>query len=259
MPTSTGTVSDSAGAALVVVGMKDELDIAAGPGVQVVAGAAKASLLRERIGAIDPSGIGVVYSFGVAGSLDPGLDAGELLIATGVVAQPAPDEAPGSRWVADEDLVTRLDEQTSRLDGIRVRRGLFLGSDLEARDNPSGSRLWQTTGAISIDNESHIAARFAHANQLPFAGIRAISDSVHRPLPPAALLPLDPRDGRPDLAAIAWSLLTRPVQLPALIRVARDYGRALGALKTFRQAVGFPSPGSRGLRTRAAHREGGRS
>lgn len=64
---------------LVVVGMEDERAIAAGDGVDVVVGTANATVLRERLKNVNAKNIGAVYSFGVAGGLDPALKAGDLL------------------------------------------------------------------------------------------------------------------------------------------------------------------------------------
>ena len=74
------------GRILVVVGMEDERAIAAGDGVDVVVGAANAKRLRERLGNVDTATVDAVYSFGVAGGLDPALKPGDLRVSTRVVA-----------------------------------------------------------------------------------------------------------------------------------------------------------------------------
>lgn len=227
---------------LVVVGMEDERRIAAGEDVEVVVGAANAALLRERLGTLDPARLCAVYSFGVAGGLDPELPPGTLLLSTRVSAQRVGGDAglPAASWPADAALLAAARRRAAAA-GIPVRTGHFLGSDLEARDNPEAGNdpLHAQTGADIIDNESHIAAKFAHASGLPFLAIRAVSDSVTHPLPPAALIALNPEDGSPNLPAIAWSLIRHPLQLPALLRTAREYRKALDALQAFRRKVGF--------------------
>ena len=227
---------------LVVVGMEDERAIAAGEGVDVVVGGANATRLRQRLASVDPASIEAVYSFGVAGAMDDGLSPGELLLSTRVVAQrtDANSGAGGAQWPADPTLRKALQARAQRSKLGSIREAVFLGSDLEARDNPhaGGDALHGARGAAIIDNESHLAAEFAQQHGVPFVAVRAVSDAVSRRLPPAALLALRD-DGSPDVAAIVKSVLHHPGQLPALVRTARDYKRALDALRAFRREVGF--------------------
>jgi len=231
---------------VVVVGMEDERAIAAGEDVEVVVGSANAGVLRARLAQVDTANLAAVYSFGVAGGLDSTLSPGTLLLSTRVVAQGVDVRtvAIGEAWEADPSLLATL-QATARQSGLdAIREAVFLGSDFEARDNPHADddRLRNASGASIIDNESHIAAEFAHRHKVPFIAVRAVSDSVDRPLPPAALIALDGQ-GKPDLAAIAKSLLRHPWQIPALLRTAWEYRKALRALKAFRRDVGFAQTG----------------
>jgi hypothetical protein len=227
---------------LVVVGMEDERAIAAGEGIDVVVGSANANVLRARLARVDAANIGAVYSFGVAGALDVALKPAELLLSTRVVAQHAGAHPPASdgQWLADRELLASAQAHAQAAGLGRIREAVFLGSDFEARDNPNANSgdLQHVTGAAIIDNESHIAAEFARRHGLPFLSVRAVSDSVSRQLPPAALIALKP-DGSPNVAAIAGSLVRHPLQIPALVRTARDYKRALRTLRAFRRSVGF--------------------
>lgn len=227
---------------LVVVGMEDERAIAAGDGVDVVVGTANATVLRERLKNVNAKNIGAVYSFGVAGGLDPALKAGDLLVSTEVIVQsadPARSSVEGP-WMADQNLLLAIQSQAVNANRVKIRQGIFLGTDFEARDNPQAitQNLRETSGADIIDNESHIAAKFAREYNLPFVSVRAVSDSVSNQLPPAALIALND-DGSPNITAIVKSLLRHPLQIPALIRTAREYQKALHALKVFRRDIGF--------------------
>ena len=230
---------------LVVVGMEHERAIAAGDDVDVVVGAANARLLRERLGRLDTARISAVYSFGVAGGLDPALKPGSLLVSTRVVAQ---DTGAGrtletGSWAADPELLSATLQRAVNARSLAIRTGIFLGTDVEARDNDNTTlhKLRKTSGAVIIDNESHLAAQFAADHGLPFLSVRVVSDSIHKALPPAALVALN-EDGSADGAAVAKSILRRPWQIPALIRTAVEYGRALNALRDFRREIGFPAP-----------------
>jgi adenosylhomocysteine nucleosidase len=227
---------------LVVVGMEDERAIAAGADVDVVVGTANANVLRERLANVNVADISAVYSFGVAGGLDPALKPGDLLISTQVCAQntDATQHVVAESWIADQDLLGAIQEQAAKVATVMIRNGVFLGTDFEARDNPQTNNhsLRDMSGADIIDNESHIAARFASAHKLPFVSVRAVSDSVNHKLPPAALIALQD-DGSPNVAAVVRSILKNPRQIPALIRTARDYKKALDSLKAFRRDIGF--------------------
>jgi len=227
---------------LVVVGMQDEYDIAVGDDVMVVSGTAHSDILKRRLDEINPNNIRAVFSFGVAGSLDPSLKTGDLLVSESVLAH-YPEESGKTidiQWPADPQMLTQASLLAAR-ENISLRKGIFYGTNTEARDQQENyvQNLHRNTGALLIDNESHAAAQFASQHGLKFLSIRAISDSVYQPLPPAALLPLDPEDGSPDGWAITKSLLTNPMQIPALIRTAIGYQNALDILRTFRTRIGF--------------------
>ncbi|MDR3530287.1 MAG: hypothetical protein P4L90_07030, partial [Rhodopila sp.] len=83
--------------------------------------------------------------------------------------------------------------------------------------------------AHAIDLESGAMARVAEAHGLPFIVVRAICDPAERDLPPAALVALDPEGGI-GLIPVLRSVLKQPNQLPGLLALARDAGRARRAL-----------------------------
>ena len=64
---------------------------------------------------------------------------------------------------------------------------------------------------------------------LPFAVLRVICDPAERDLPPAALAALD-ASGAIGLARVVRSVIGRPGQLPALLRLAADAAAARRAL-----------------------------
>lgn len=227
---------------LVIVGMEDERAIAIGDDAEVVVGSANAAMLRERLKTTGLTNIKAVFSFGVAGGLNPAITAGDLFFSTQVLSQNVSDQGDviESTWMADNGILVAASMHSAKKTDFKFRKAVFLGSDFEARDNPhtGSTALREITGAEIIDNESHIAAQFASEHNLPFMAIRAVSDSVNHPLPPAALLPLDP-DGSPDGSAIMKSLFFNPLQIPALIRTAWQYHKALRALEKFREQIGF--------------------
>ncbi|HEY2658735.1 MAG TPA: hypothetical protein VGI79_03370 [Caulobacteraceae bacterium] len=160
----------------------------------------------------------LLLSFGVCGALVPGLEAGDLLIASEVIAD-------GHVHAVDADWTAHLAAALPKARLAPITAGeAMIGS-------VAGKRaLFEATGAAAVDMESHIVARVAQRHALPFAAIRAVSDAADHALPAAALAGLRP-DGQPDIGAVLWSLAKRPGQLPALLRTAREAGLGFKSLE----------------------------
>ena len=124
---------------------------------------------------------------------------------------------------------------TARLSGAHV--GPVVGSNTILEDADSKAALYGRSGALAVDMESHVAARFAFARGLPFAVLRVISDSAAHVLPPAALVAMKP-DGGIAIGRVLRSLLRHPLQVPALIRTARGSNKAFAQLLRCRDLCG---------------------
>jgi adenosylhomocysteine nucleosidase len=175
------------------------------------AGAARAA--RQLIG----SGATGVISFGLAGGLDPTLPAGTVIVPNDVIAA-------GRVWPTDTSL-------NARLGGATGHR--YLGLDRIVASATEKRRLGSETGAAAVDMESGAVAAVANELGVPFAVLRAICDPADRGLPRAALVTLDAA-GRIDPARLAWSILTHPGQIGALLALARD---AAAARRTLRARI----------------------
>jgi hypothetical protein len=99
------------------------------------------------------------------------------------------------------------------------------------------SELYDITGGVAVDMESHIAAQVAAEHHIPFAACRVIIDAANRTLPPAATLGLR-LDGTPDVPAVFRSVWQNPGQIPSLIRTALDAHIAERALRRGRKQLG---------------------
>ena len=180
---------------------------AAGVGGGGPAGAARAA------GELIAQGVTGLVSFGLAGGLDPALPAGALVL-------PRLVSGGGEQYDCDPALLVYLGGPTARL--------MLAGSAIAATVADKAA-LFAQSGAVAVDLESGAVARAAGEAGLPFAVLRAISDPADKDLPPAALVALDAR-GRVRPGRLAGSLLRGPGQLPALLALARDTGRARKAL-----------------------------
>lgn len=205
---------------LVATGLRKEAAILRGPRVVVVAGGGNAARLERELEAA-ASGAQAILSCGLAGALNPILKAGDL-----VIAEYFPGDGRGS------DLVEALRQHLTD-----AQVGRIIGSDTIVASVAEKQALYEATGALAVDMESHIAARVAERHGLPFAAIRAISDTADHTLPPAALVGMRP-DGSMALGAVLASLARNPRQLPALIRTGSDAGRAFAALRRVRDVLG---------------------
>ena len=215
---------------LAVVGLKDEAEVAAGPGVKVVISAANARLLRERLAEVDVTRLNGVVSFGIAGALDEELEVGDLRVATRVVSGE-------QSWPTDRGMRSAFRSRLAGAGGPEFEETVFLGNDeLTGVDAEANRALHKESGADVVDMESHRAAEFAQRNGLPFAAIRAISDTAHQELPPAALVPLLP-DGRGDWKAVLKSVIWQPSQIPDLWAMMKGFDAAMETLRAVREGL----------------------
>lgn len=201
---------------LAVTGLRREARLLAGPGVVVIAGGGDHRGLEVTLEGRAAVASGII-SIGIAGGLAADLRPGQWVVARAVVdhGRALPTE---SAWTG------RL---LARLPG--AIEGVILGSDVIVADRARKAALHDASKAVSVDMESHVAARIARRRRLPFAAARVICDPAHRTLPPAARAAMR-RDGRTDVAAVLRSLFLEPKQLPDLMRTAWEAECAFRAL-----------------------------
>ncbi|WP_374381869.1 nucleoside phosphorylase [Dongia sp.] len=200
----------------IVTGMVSEARLLDGLGFAVISGGGHAEATRRKTLALAEGGVTTLVSFGIAGALDPTLKPGDLILADGV-------QMPDGRVIACD--ATQRDAIAAK---FSARGGLVAGRSVAA-GRVEKSTLFQQTGAIAVDMESHHVADVAAARGLPFVVIRAVADTVDDELPEAALVGLN-EEGRPAIGAVLLSLLKKPWQLPGLIRVALRSRTAMNAL-----------------------------
>ena len=209
---------------LAVTGLKREAEIAGGEGVVAVAGGGDAKSLAEKLDALHGDIKGVI-SFGLAGGLSPLLKVGEVVVADQVISG-------SEQWRCDERWRVAL---AARL--FHAHQGPVAASNVILENRDDKAALYAKTGALAVDMESAVAARFAAARKLPFAVLRVISDDARHVLPPAALVAMKP-DGGIAIGRVLASLLRHPLQLPGLVRMGRTSAKAFKALLRCRGLCG---------------------
>ena len=170
-------------------------------------------------------GCRALMSWGVAGGLDPALVPGELVFPAVVVAE------DGGSWPLSRDLRAAV---TAGVPSPRRGEGqgggpTLLGLERMVFSAAEKAALFERSGAVAIDMESHRVALVAAAAGLPFLALRAIGDPAGRALPALVARALG-EDGRPRIGPVVAGLLRRPGDLAALLRVKRDTAAALAAL-----------------------------
>lgn len=201
---------------LAVTGLSKEAGIVGVAGVIAVAGGGDGDGLAAKLKALHGDISGVI-SIGLAGALSPHLKVGDVVIAEKIMTG-------AESWDCHAGWRNRL---MSRLPA--AHQGTLFGSDVIIDKADTKSGLHEATGALAVDMESQIAARFAAARNLPLAGLRIISDDATHVLPPAALVAMKP-DGGIAIGRVLGSLLRKPNQVPALIRTARASNKAFAEL-----------------------------
>lgn len=209
---------------IVVVGMAFEARIAAGAGLRVICSGGDSEKLATSLQRAITSGCQGLISFGVAGGLAPHLRTGTCVV--------------GSEILTGEDSLP-TDPQWSQtlLRTIPAIHGPILGSPTAVTEPAAKRALYEKTGAVAVDMESHVVARIAADHGMPMATLRVITDSAKRAVPQSALVGMRP-DGSADVGAVVRRLLRNPGELPALLRTALDVRTARNELLRSSQVLG---------------------
>jgi hopanoid-associated phosphorylase len=209
---------------LVAAGMDFEARIAQGDGAIVLYGQNRCKY-REDLHRHVRNGVRGLISFGIAGGLAPDLKPGDVIVGNAVVT--------GAGTIR-----TCVDWSRSLLDLLPHARHLPVfgaeGPVLAVSDKES---LWHRTGAVVVDMESGAVAEAADHYGLPYTVLRVVLDPANRSIPHSALAGAR-EDGTIDAAAVAISLMRRPGDLNALLRLAGYSREANRALLRCRQALG---------------------
>ena len=205
----------------IVVGLAAEARIARGLGSAIAIGGGGATGAETAAASLVANGVDALLSFGLAGGLDPGLRAGDLVLARRVVTR------SNEAWAVDAGLANRLGSPA----------GLLLAADGILATMTDKQTAWEATGALAADIESGAVGRIAAQHGLRFAVLRVVCDPAHRTLPPAALMALDAQ-GRISPAALIRSIARQPAQIPSLIALGREAALARRALLARVTAIG---------------------
>jgi adenosylhomocysteine nucleosidase len=183
---------------------------------------ADAGRARAHAEALARAGVDALLSFGLAGGLDPVLRPGDLLIPDVVFA---PD---GRRTEVHREWCAYLRRRLARA-SLEAQAGELCGSDRPVMTPDAKAQLFELTGALAVDMESHAVAAIASGAGLPFLVLRALADPADQALPALARHALG-SDGRVRPLHVAAGLLRQPKDLPVLLKLGKDSRTGLRAL-----------------------------
>jgi adenosylhomocysteine nucleosidase len=195
-----GLASLGDGALLVVSGMGGEL------------AAVAAHRLAE-------AGVSALLSFGLAGGLDPALDAGRVVLPSEVISLGGARVATCAEWRG------RMARTIADLEPVA---GTLLSSESPVATVADKAMLFRETGAAAVDMESLAIARVAAVYDLPFLAVRVIVDGAAEALPRAVAAA--GRSGRLRILPLIGGLAAAPWDIAGLIRLARGYRTATRSL-----------------------------
>jgi adenosylhomocysteine nucleosidase len=197
----------------IVVGLRAEARIARPLG-RVEIGGGLPDGARAAAARLIGAGARGLLSFGLAGGLDPELAAGAMVVPGRVLHR-------GLGYDADPGLLAWLGGATA---------GALIAAEAPVGRVAAKGDLFRRSRAVAVDLESGELAALAAAHGVPFAVLRVICDPAGRALPPAALVALDQKGAIGGLR-IAASVMRRPWQIPALLRLAGDAAAAHATLR----------------------------
>ena len=163
-----------------------------------------------------------LLSFGTAGGLTADLKPGAVVVPQTIAADDGRVYDTSEPW---RDSVLR-----GLADGESIDTRTMAGSDAVAATVAAKRALAAQTGAVAVDMESHAVAAAAREAGVAFLVIRAVADPVGRTIPDWVLGKIS-EDGDPRYGTILAGLLKNPWDLPALIGLAGDNGKAIAALR----------------------------
>ncbi len=187
--------------------------------LQTGSGPLHLEMLAKRLTKLRTSGL---ISIGTAGGLSRHITPGTLLLPKRILLR------NGTALQTDPDWRAGVYEALQS--HCPVNTGdLLTVTDLARR--PAQKRaLYSETKAIAIDMESGQLAQLAERIGIRFMTLRAVMDTVDDEIPGAAVVAIN-EQGDTAIGKLVRYLLTHPGDLPGMIRIARRFQVAAGALR----------------------------
>jgi adenosylhomocysteine nucleosidase len=182
-------------------------------------GCAAAASAADRL--IEAGATGLV-SWGMAGGLDPHLEAGAVCLPREVIAADGRCYGTARQW--RESLAALVSPHRT------VAAGRLLTSAQPIETVAAKNVARQNTGAAAVDMESSAVAQAAAARGLPFLAVRVIVDTAGDALPSAVTAAS--QSGEVRIGPLVLALIRSPADIASLLRLAQRYRVATRSLIT---------------------------
>jgi adenosylhomocysteine nucleosidase len=144
-----------------------------------------------------------VVVVGIAGSVDPNLAIGELVVPEVVI-----DEVSGREFVPHQ------------LGDAPAKGGLSTSDELRYQDDVLRELI--DRGVVAVDMETAAVAEVCVRHGVPWSVFRAISDRASdAAVVDDGIMGMVNSDGSPNVPGVARYLITRPHRIPHLVRLGR--------------------------------------
>lgn len=194
---------------------RDEIWVQCGIGPQRAAAAARWLVAQQ----VDRLAV-----LGVSGGLNPDLGTGDLVLASAVV----------DRCVGEKSAPLVLDgegcKQSLLSAGFKVYSGSILTVSEPVLHPAEKTALFAEYDVLAVDMESAAVARVAIEMAVPCTVVRSICDPAQRPIA-ADVFDIVDETGHLRWGGLLSGLFKRPGLLFDLLRMQKDFSRALQALK----------------------------
>ncbi len=161
----------------------------------------------------------LIISAGFAGALTTAAAIGDLVIGTSVCAGVYDRTWKPSTDVASCDRAVRASAEAIAAQlGIAARIGPIVSVSRVVCRAEAKQAIGRLTGAVALDMESAALADVAHAQAVPFAVLRTVSDLADEELPLDFNLFLEPRGWLKGI----WSVAAHPSSVLGLNRLRRQ-------------------------------------
>ena len=180
-------------------------------------GASNATKAIKILCSYDP-GIQGVISWGVAAALSNRLMLGQATMPHTIIT------TGGKTHKLAGDLYFYLHHKISRKLTVETDLLHAVTSNVLASVKEKAA-LRSSTKAHSADMESGALLQYCNQHQMDFAVVRVISDDAETTIP-EIISQSSTTDGQVNMVKLLGLLLRHPTQLPQMIQVARDFGKA---------------------------------
>jgi adenosylhomocysteine nucleosidase len=164
-----------------------------------------------------------LISWGCAGALSHELKMGDLVLADSLLDSDGTQTPVNATWHQYAKNILGS--------SVAVYKGALLNSEDVISTAQEKQAIFEKTGALAIDMESHAIAQVAQHYALPFIAIRAIADPSTMDLPVAISRALNDV-GEIEISKILFSLARNPKEIPHLIQIGQYFHIAKQKLST---------------------------